>query len=482
MSTFNTLRRGAFVLGLALVSVALSPPAKADWETCDNGKKLRWPSTSTTLRIASVSFPKDGGEHQSIKDAAVKWNTTGHAFDFSTSWGDTSVNFDNDENEVWGTDDEDILDGGAAITYWWSNPNTCYIESTDIIFDYSSPWIWNTGTYKSEQGVYCGASTSMRAVAIHELGHAFGSDHTAHTASMMGLAWEYAHANGEQIRYCASEYDIAEAIKVYGKDATIHDLSVLHWKRTGAQGEYAEVSRTRVVDSASKELTKVSYGCEPKYYVTLGETVRMEATFETKGTATLTHGVNYYLSTNDVIATSDILLATETLISAVDKPLTRLCPAVKVPSTLTPGKSYWLGIVVDPTDAVSESLETNNATYVAEIVPRIPDHQAIAIAGPSKLKLKNGQATASVTFDTSIVNYIGMTGYQIYLERVGSGGQSYFVGSGTLNGTDSQTLSVTIGVPKGKYYWKLVAVAMTGETVISNNIKYGNTVKIKGKK
>lgn len=478
----NALRRGSLFFAIAIFSATFSQDAMADWYLCSNGKKLRWPSTSATLRFSSVSFVKDGSAHQAVKDAAIKWNSTGSAFDFSTSWGDTSVSTENDESEIWGTDDEDYLDGALAVTQLWFNPNTCQLTSADVVLDYTSPWIWNTGTYKSEQDDYCGSSFSMRGTAVHELGHACGSDHTAHTASMMGYGLDYVHANGDQIRYCASEYDIAESIKVYGKDPVIHDLSVLHWKRTGASGEYAVNGRTRIVDAASKELTKAGSACEPKYYVTLGESVRLEATFETKGTSTLTHGVNYYLSTNDVIATSDILLATETLTSAVDKPLTRLCPSIKVPATLTPGKSYWLGIIVDPNDAVDEVLETNNATYIAEIVPRIPDHQAMAIAGPTKLKLENGQTAASITFDTNVSNYLGTTGYQVFLERVGAAGESYFVAGGTFVGSAPQTVNVTVDVPKGKYRWKLVAVALPGETVISNNIKYGNTVKIKGKK
>jgi hypothetical protein len=140
---------------------------------------------------------------------------------------------------------------------------------------------------------------------------------------------------------------------------------MVHWRRTGASGEYSTHDRTRILSASGIELARVAGTAERTYYVNKGQTVLLETSSENMGrTSPLTLAVGYYLSTNDTISTVDTFLASSSHTLSRDTVLTTTRSLV-VPSTLVSGATYWLGAIIDYTGVVAEGYENNNATYTA---------------------------------------------------------------------------------------------------------------------
>jgi hypothetical protein len=98
-----------------------------------------------------------------------------------------------------------------------------------------------------------------------------------------------------------------------------------------------------------------------------GQTVKAEFTVENNGKNThydITYGI--YLSTNDYIAKccADVRLRGGTLGSMHPaNPWTGQF-TVTLPDDLVSGQTYWLGLVIDEDNSISEKSGVNNATYI----------------------------------------------------------------------------------------------------------------------
>lgn len=102
---------------------------------------------------------------------------------------------------------------------------------------------------------------------------------------------------------------------------------------------------------------------DPAYEVTKGTVVKPEFTFENNGRTTQTPLVGWYLSSNNIISSGDTLLATTSPeLGRNDVDVTS--HFVTLPSNLTGGEYYWLGVGIDKGNAISEVREANNATHI----------------------------------------------------------------------------------------------------------------------
>lgn len=477
---FSTLVRhafaGAIVIGLT------SPLAHAEWETC-GGAKLRWPGKSATLRAA---IPTDSPWYEALKDAVTKWNYTGSAFHFSLISDDSSFGLKNGQSEVWFTDSAKDLKGSYGKTYWWTDPATCKLTEADILFDINAPW--TASKLRSDSLVYDGTLIPFRAVAMHELGHACGSGHTIDTYSIMGNASHHVHANGDSTRYYPGENDVYESIQVYGKTTAGHeDLSVVHWRHSGQWGEYSTHARTRLFDLDGNELQKVpgaSDDVAAEYFVVSGTPIRAECTLENRGTGTKQVMLDFVASTNDVISASDDFLGAEAVSFGVGFANTIKSKPMTIHPLLTPGKTYYVGAIVDSTALVDEVLETNNATFLARIRVRIPDLAAKSIAGPNTVKLVDGSGVATVSFKALGKDWNWQPYYELRLgKKKKPSSKDIVVANGFCTLGSKTELTFTIdGVKSGTYRWLLVIPAVNGETHTSNNFVLGNKVKIKKSK
>ncbi|RJP26520.1 MAG: hypothetical protein C4527_15280 [Candidatus Omnitrophota bacterium] len=361
------------VLKLMMVFLLLTawivPPSHAFtyWE-CLN-QKLKWDSNTVRMRASSVSFPIGQTQTNALASVIANLNLNPSKFDFNLTYNDDHLRRGNGENETWFSSDPSALNGAPAITWYWYDCVDYWIFGTDVemneadvVFDVNRTWTFGTNKYAMWN--YGGGARPFRTTAIHELGHALALAHTATSYNIMGEDWTHIHANGDSGNAYFGEDASNGAVFLYGADSTAReDLSVTHWRWTGHSGEYSTHSRTRIFNNTGSELAKVAGETEPRYYVDNGQTIQVEFTYENNGTNSHTVNIQFYLSTNDYISTMDRLLQTQGVTLGRNDVWTTT-HTVTLPNDLTPNQDYYIGVIVDSSDSVSEVFEYNNATYI----------------------------------------------------------------------------------------------------------------------
>lgn len=341
------------------------------------GEDLRWSSNSKSLQASSTSFPP-GTWFNGIQDGVNKFNLNPSPFRYSVHSSGGGVSRGNGDSEIWGSTDQDVLQGAPAIAYsWW----TCYwffgdhvyMDEVDVAFDYSSPWQWTTTTQKSGVMNYSDASVGLRplqSTAAHELGHGAKLNHVNSEYNVMGRDFEHLTVNGSLVRTYAGE-DVSDGmVDLYGtRSGAWDDLGVTHWRYSGTAGEYSDHTLGRVRSSSGAalptfEITDPGATRETAYRVSPGQTVRVEFSFENMGKSTRSGiDVGYYVSTNDLITTWDRRIGGTTMTLSRDNVYSPTA-TVQIPRDLQTGRFYWLGVVIDENDEIDEAVEWNNATYI----------------------------------------------------------------------------------------------------------------------
>lgn len=185
--------------------------------------------------------------------------------------------------------------------------------------------------------------------------------------------------------------------------------------------------------------------------ISISNTVTNQGTAAAKGPFL----VNFYLSTDNQITTSDILIGKRTIKSlaagASDGPVTT---QATIPKSVTPG-SYFLGAIVDPTNKVSESDETNNTNV---------DSQGIALCskltGPSLLSPKNKATNVSTTPTLDWSDVTGASQYEVQVAT--DSGFSNVVAS--INNLTSSQWTVTPTLSSSTtYFWRARALNPCGQ-------------------
>jgi hypothetical protein len=329
---------------------------------CD-GTEIKWPIHEVTLQLGKKSF-SSANYLAAIYAARDAWNQSPGFFTVYMNTTD-EVGIDNGYNEVWFSVDQDILEGAPGRTISWL---TCgEIEEADVVFD--ANWDFTSGTTKSASTAYGGMFHTFRTGATHELGHVIGLCHNSASYNIMGGDSRFVHANGGTLRNYAGASGIAGEIDLYGvwPPSQFEDVSVVHWKYGGVDGEYSKHRRTRIYDTSDNSLEWVWCGAnnaEPCFRVTKGQTVKVEFTYENLGRSTQNVDIGYYLSTNSLITTLDTFLTTGN-ISALGRPvLTTNNTYITIPSWVVSGRDYYIGAIVNYNRKFVEAVGQNNATYI----------------------------------------------------------------------------------------------------------------------
>jgi hypothetical protein len=355
------------IIWLCTVLVLVSGQAFAyGYKTC-LGEKIKWSGNSKTLRGSTTSFPA-GYWRNGLQDAVNKFNLNPSKFRYSLTT-DGNINRNNGQSEVWG-DTGSILQGAPAIAYsWW----TCYwffgdnvhMDEVDVIFDYGSPWTWTADTVKTSLSNYTGSLRPLQTTAAHEFGHGLKINHVNYEYNIMGNDWEHIHVNGSSARAYIGEDASDGAVFLYGTiSPAFEDVGVVHWKYSGASGEYSNHTKTRAYNSSGGNLPTFTVNGETGYRVSPGQTVRAEFSYENNGASYQGNvKVGYFISTNDFISTWDQRIGGSTFTLARNQVYTTT-KTLTIPSDLSTNTNYWLGVVVDETDSISEGIEWNNATYL----------------------------------------------------------------------------------------------------------------------
>lgn len=327
-------------------------------------KTVKWPSNNVTMKASAVSYPP-GNPRNVLTSAIDRWNENPSEFRFGITYNDTSVGFNNGENEIWYTN-ADI--GFPAAEYERIDPFTCEkIESDIIVSGFSQSWTYSTN--KTSNGAYGGTRRPHKNMLMHELGHTIGLKHTADTYSLMGLEWNVLTVNGSQTRAQIGEDAAHGAVGLYGRNSgqTIEDVSVTHWRRTGENNGYSMHERTRVLSTFGFEAPSVTVNGEPVYIVTPGQTVVVEFTYENSGETLQSFTTEFRLSTNHYISPSDTYLG-EFPFSLGRNTAYTATTTLTLPNNLNSGQSYWIGSTVDSESEISEVSENNNRSYIGILV------------------------------------------------------------------------------------------------------------------
>lgn len=349
----------------SLVLLLSQSAFSASWLECDgdSGKKLRWGGNSTTARINTNSF--SGSFLTAAQRGINATNANPSPFVVNTVTETGTVGRGNGDNEIYASD---ISPPGVAqmnFHCFWFLGWHYGLDEVDVVLDSSRTW--TSSTAKSANFAYTGSALPVDSVITHEVGHFLGLMHVNWEYNVMGDSWRHHHTNGATASIYFGE-DASEGSRVlYGNQAgTFNDVGVVHWRRTGASGEYSSHDRVRIRNNANTaNLTAITIAGEPGFRVTRGTTVRPEFTLENNGKTTQTNiSFGMYISTNDFISTGDRRIGGGTFGSLSSDDVHTTTIATAIPGDLIVGQNYWLGIIIDEDNSISEVNGANNMTYI----------------------------------------------------------------------------------------------------------------------
>jgi hypothetical protein len=357
----------------ALIGLALSLPAGAAhsyyYLTCD-GDKIDWQSNTKTLRAHTVSFEQDA-MRDALETQVERFNFNPSKFRLDLSLNEGSVAFANEQNEIWFSFSQDLLDerpGATQMRYKCTNFKSEFVEMDVVLQGDFSLIDWSYTDDRASLSAYGGENRALRTTLMHELGHVMGLLHTIETYGVMGNSSRHNNTNGSRSRTYLGEDGSSGAVKLYGTaSSSVEDVGVSHWKFKASGDDpfddYSEHTRTRVYDS-NGDLIEAKEGKdgENHYEVRKGQTIQVEFTYENNGQDEQTVSAGYYLSGNNKITTGDLFLD--------DRPFTLSRntahvhrKTVTIPAWV-PSGLYFVGVVIDYDNKLSEKTANNNATYI----------------------------------------------------------------------------------------------------------------------
>jgi large repetitive protein len=218
-----------------------------------------------------------------------------------------------------------------------------------------------------------------------------------------------------------------------------------------------------------------------------GRPLTVHDTVRATGGGTGPFAVAYYLSSDAVITTSDVLLGRRTVVALGPDQTSTADTTLTVPLGLAPG-SYFIGAVVDSYDGVLESIEGNNALAGNAVAVIGPDLRATAVSGPASV---NAGTTVPVTFTVAAAAGLGDAGAlrvglylsqdQVITSTDQRLGEAYVAGV-AAGASATSTVQVTIPGYLAPGTWYLGAIADSwrqyAEPDETDNAVAGNAVAI----
>jgi len=267
------------------------------------------------------------------EDALYRWNNIGaSSFQFYIDHDDSdhcsslptsnnAVEWDDFSNGICDDDPSGLL--AICLLYYEAE-----IRNADVLFN--NQYTWTTGARPWTTN----APYEFNTVAIHEFGHAIGLEHENRWVATMNCIY---HANFQQIHA-----DDRAGVRHNYPSGSMTDISLTNWTKNDNSCDTA----ARLVNGPTS--------ANP------GDLVSIEWVVENHGTTSVTYNVRFYLSSNDLITTSDTILGTNNGASISYTGSATFAKNLTIPSD-TPSGTYWIGVIVDYDNKVSEANESNNA-------------------------------------------------------------------------------------------------------------------------
>ncbi|WP_196158538.1 CARDB domain-containing protein [Reinekea sp. G2M2-21] len=331
---------GAVAAALTLASLDVNAAA---WRTCD-GKKQHWKSDWTNMYLSTTSFPIGSDWDLHTQYMMSEWNAVGGSnFKFYVGRDtDGSHSSSNGKNEVYFEYKPSESYLGVTRSrfncYWLFGTQYGYTEA-DIGINTRYAW-----TLSDFTGATTGSPYNYELVMLHELGHALGLLHSDGRPATMNT---YYYSGGPIGHYNDVEPhgDDRWGLRLLYPDSTTErDVSVSRFYNTGGGSS----STNKVRTTGGSWVTSLSRGSQ----------YDLEYTVENLGTQTESAYIQFFISTNSYISTSDTYIGS----ASWSMPTGSYATADKrftVPSGLAPG-TYYIGYRVDPNSAIPESSESNN--------------------------------------------------------------------------------------------------------------------------
>jgi hypothetical protein len=323
----------------------------------------KWPGTSVNLYMDASITNGSSSWKQAIYDSVAAWNVGPHKMNILAREFTGTYGRDNGRNEIAVIPHKADIGNRPGVTFWTFDTQGNITEA-DVLL--AADWGFTTSGYRTDLRNYSGTKRSLRGVTIHELGHFLGLAHERDVYNIMGDDSSHAHANGASVTFYAGEDATQGLIDLYGANG-LQDVSVAHWNRCGYFGEYSAHCRNGITDATTNsELTAYTDNGDLLFVLQRGKSYYPMATLENNGTSTQTVTVRFQLSPNDIIGSSDVNLTSVTKTLTPDVVNESTGTRITIPATLAPG-DYWLGVFVDPDNALSEFDESNNRGYLAKV-------------------------------------------------------------------------------------------------------------------
>jgi len=313
---------------------------------------LRWFDDNVTLRFDQTTFPNNEAWRTHAESMLNEWNNVnGSNFTFHTATDTGGVLLNNNEREVWFEDLGDPIVLGRTTLYWsnyCNSPyyNTQYFNEVDIVMNSSPIENWSFDPVTNINNNWTEFNWDL--VFMHELGHALGLRHSNGKIATMNSFYPNSGPVGHYNTVTPHSDDRHGLRYLYPDNTTEKDLAALRFRNS----------------SRSTFNNAVTINGGEIQTLHKGNTYQIQYAVDNLGTNTETAQVDFYISNNTYISTSDTNIG-GIILSSIQEGVSLSGTAdITIPTNLANG-TYYIGFKVDPNNNILESDEYNNIVSLA---------------------------------------------------------------------------------------------------------------------
>lgn len=214
-----------------------------------------------------------------------------------------------------------------------------------------------------------------------------------------------------------------------------------------------------------------------------GASVTASTSLKNAGTGTVTSGVSYYLSTDNVFNTGDVLLATTNFSPLATGVVQQKQTVLNIPATAAAG-NYFILHVADALNSITELNETNNAMSNALAINTATHHDVSSLspASSASATVQGGTLTLNFTIKNSGTSTVSLVNNGYYLSTDASWSSSDLLLSSQNSGSlapgavfvSTKTVVIPSSLAGGQYYLLYVSdnTNSLAESDENNNIAF----------